>query len=34
MIKKRARETQSRLLRERNEHPERADDADARIDAV
>ena len=34
MIKKRTREKLNRLLQERNEHPERAADVDARIDAI
>ena len=34
MIKKRTREKLNRLLQERNEHPERAADVDARIDAM
>jgi adenylate cyclase len=34
MIKKRTREKLNRLLQERNEHPERAADVDARIDAT
>ena len=34
MIKKRTREKLNRLLQERNEHPERAADVDARIDEV
>jgi class 3 adenylate cyclase len=34
MIKKRTREKLNRLLQERNEHPERAAEVDARIDAT
>jgi adenylate cyclase len=34
MIRKRTREKLNRLLQERNEHPERAADVDARIDAM
>jgi class 3 adenylate cyclase len=34
VIKKRTREKLNRLLQERNEHPERAADVDARIDAT